>query len=67
MAAVTDCKAVFSKMGIQLNRTQMVFDLDPESVGALPLLSRLTGQRVFLSIEPSQGEIPEISVYTEED
>lgn len=67
MTLVTDCKAVFSKMTVQLSKTQMVFDLDPESVGLLPMLSRLTGQRVFLSIAPAQDELPDIEVFTEED
>lgn len=67
MAIVTDCKAAFTKMTVSLSKTQMVFDLDPESVDMLPMLSRLTGQRVFLSIEPSQREIPDVSVYEMED
>lgn len=66
MAIVNDCKAVFTKMTVQLNRTQMVFDLDPESTAMLPHLSLLTGQRVFLSIEPSQQELPGIPSYEEE-
>lgn len=67
MAIVTDRKAAFSKTTVSLSKTQTVFDLDPESVDMPPMLSRLTGQRVFLPIEPSQQEIPDASVYEMED
>ena len=64
MSVVADCKAVFSKMTVTLRGTQMVFSL---SVGLLPELSRLTGQSVFLSIEPAQNEMFDVNAYTEEE
>ena len=67
MSVVADCKAVFSKMTVTLRGTQMVFSLDTESVELLPVLSRLTGQRVFLSIEPAQTEMFDVNAYSEED
>lgn len=67
MALVADCKAVFAKMTVTLRGTQMVFSLSTESVGLLPELSRLTGQGVFLSIEPAQTEMFDVNAYTEED
>ena len=67
MALVADCKAAFAKMTVTLRGTQMVFSLSTESVGLLPELSRLTGQSVFLSIEPAQTEMFDVNVYTEED
>ena len=45
----------------------MVFSLSTESVGLLPELSRLTGQSVFLSIEPAQNEMFDVNAYTEEE